>query len=110
MMLYTTFAIECAHRIAAPLGEPDLHGHSYWVQVYVDSNAAAPYPLHELENHAGSIKDMMDHRLLNDVLPQGTEPTMEAIADFVRAQWRGPTLQKIIIRRDTLNAGVEWLA
>lgn len=108
MLLYTTFTLECAHRVSADLGEPQIHGHSYWVQVFVASSSAAPYPLHELELHAERAKSLLDHRLLNDVIDG--DPTQEAIIEFIRHSWTGPALQKIIVRRDSIHSGAEWAA
>lgn len=108
MLLYTTFTIEAAHRLDIPGGTPEMHGHSYWIQLYVTSSADVPYPLELFEKYAGTIKTALDHKLLNDIIPL---PTQEALVEHIRAIWPSGAepLQKIIVRRDSLNTGVEWV-
>lgn len=109
MLLYTTITLEVAHRLETASDTMALHGHSYWVQVFVASNAANPYPLPQLEAHAQGIKQKLDHQCLNDFIAQ---PTQEALVDYIRQLWppTAPALQKIIVRRDSIGTGVEWQA
>jgi hypothetical protein len=35
---------------------------------------------------------------------------MEALVDYIRAQWQGPALQRVSVWRESLGCGVEWSA
>ncbi|MEY4013691.1 MAG: 6-pyruvoyl tetrahydropterin synthase [Pseudomonadota bacterium] len=108
MLLYTTFCFEASHSLAASVGLPQLHGHSYWARVWVASSAAHPTPLPDLELEARKVQKLLDHQHLNTLMEQ--EPTMEALVDFIRRTWTGPELKRVSVWRESLGCGAEWSA
>lgn len=104
--IWTTACIECAHS-NPQLGVPEIHGHSYWLQFFAESDAASPTPLGWLEDAASAIKAALDHRNLDNILPTST---MESISEFVVNNWQGPSLSRVIVRRESIGCGVEWRA
>lgn len=103
--LWATITIEVAHTLREGLGVPRLHGHSYWLQFFVNSAATNPVPLPVLQDCAAAIHDALDHRCLDDLI---AEPTMESIAEHAASIWRGPALTRIVVRRDSIGCGAEW--
>lgn len=108
MKLCASFNIECAHCVEEPLGVSRIHGHSYVVRVCVASRHDEPTSLPALQSAAATIQASLDHRKLNDVLKD--QPTMEAIVQFVRMNWRGPDLCAVSVSRPTLGVSAEWEA
>ncbi len=108
MLLYTTFCFEASHSLAAPIGQPQVHGHSYWARVWVESAAQAITPLPGLETEARRVAALLDHQHLNDLME--AQPTMEALVEFIKARWQGPALQRVQVWRESLGCGVEWSA
>lgn len=108
MLLYTTFCFEASHSLVAAMGLPQLHGHSYWARVWVQSSPAAVTPVPLIEAEARRVQGLLDHHHLNDILE--VEPTMEALIDFIRAHWSGPELRRVHVWRESLGCGAEWEA
>lgn len=106
MLLYTTFCFEASHSLVAPVGFPQLHGHSYWARVWVRSMPEAITPLPALEAEAKRVQSLLDHQHLNDILT--TEPTMEGLIAFIRERWTGPELVRVHVWRESLGCGAEW--
>ena len=107
-LLYTTFCFEASHSLTSSIGVAQIHGHSYWTRVWVKSDPAQVTPLPRLETAASRIKEMLDHRHLNDVL--SADPTMEQLIEFIRRQWDGPALLRVHVWRESLGCGAEWSA
>lgn len=105
-LLYTTFCFEASHRLIAPVGLPQMHGHSYWARVWIASSPDHPSPLPDLEQEAQRIKRLLDHQHLNDLMTQ--EPTMEALIAFIRGAWGGPELERVSVWRESLGCGADW--
>jgi hypothetical protein len=38
------------------------------------------------------------------------EPTMEALIQFIRRSWEGPSLARVSVWRESLGCGAEWSA
>ena len=108
MLLYTTFCFEASHSLQAPIGIPSVHGHSYWARVWIESSREQLTPLPSLETEAKRVAALLDHQHLNDLMDH--QPTMEALVDYIRAQWQGPALKRVHVWRESLGCGVEWSA
>ena len=108
MLLYTTFCFEASHSLVASVGLPQLHGHSYWARVWVASSADEPTPLPQLELEACKVQQLLDHQHLNELMEE--EPTMEALIQFIRRSWEGPSLARVSVWRESLGCGAEWSA
>lgn len=108
MLLYTTFCFEASHSLQAPIGVPSVHGHSYWARVWIESSREQLTPLPTLETEAKRVAALLDHQHLNDLMDH--QPTMEALVDYIRTQWRGPALKRVHVWRESLGCGVEWSA
>lgn len=106
MELWTTFTLECAHSLPS-MGYREIHGHSYWLQVFCETNSEQPTHLAELQAEAERIRDKLDHKNLDDIF---VTASMETIIGFTVAHWRGPRLTRVIIRRASIGCGVEWRA
>ena len=49
MLLYAETTIEVSHRISSPVAEREqIHGHSYWIRVYVLTDTKRPVPVEQL--------------------------------------------------------------
>jgi 6-pyruvoyl-tetrahydropterin synthase len=104
MELWVEATCEMAHRVDDPIGIPRLHGHSYWVRVYVlsdvDQLVSSIQVQADLRRHLRSI----DHSLMNDTLPSGT---MEEMARWVANAMSGWRVTKVLIERKSMGVGVE---
>jgi 6-pyruvoyltetrahydropterin/6-carboxytetrahydropterin synthase len=99
------FTFDAAHHLAAGAGENRrMHGHSFYVEVTLQG---APDPktgflrdFGEVDEGLKSVRDMLDHRLLNEVEGLGA-PTLENLARFiyVRAKARLPEVARVKIAR-----------
>ena len=50
MLLYAETTIEVSHRVLSPVAEREqIHGHSYWIRVYVLTDADRPVPVEKLK-------------------------------------------------------------
>ncbi|HEX7325670.1 MAG TPA: 6-carboxytetrahydropterin synthase [Rhodanobacteraceae bacterium] len=100
------FRFDAAHHLdAGPGGDPRyrrMHGHSYQVEVWVRGPANERgwvVDMGDLERRIDVARDMLDHRLLNDVPGLGI-PTMENISRFVwekLGDLRG--LNRVVVKR-----------
>jgi len=105
-LLYTTFCFEASHSLLAPVGMPQLHGHSYWARIWIASCPDHPSALPALEAEARKLKDRLDHQHLNSLMSR--EPTMEALVAFIREHWSGPELRRVSVWRESLGCGADW--
>lgn len=106
MELWITFTFEASHTLPQPIGKPVMHGHSYWVRVFVDSSEKDPVPLPMLEGYAGLVRSALDHKHLNDIMES---PTMESIAMFVakNIQTTIPVV-RVDVERQSIGAGITF--
>jgi 6-pyruvoyltetrahydropterin/6-carboxytetrahydropterin synthase len=100
--IFKRFHFEAAHRLP---NYPQVHGHSYTVELWCKGPATDGYVLPEqaMTDAAQRIRERLDHQLLNDVLDT---PTSENIARFI---WRELAeqlpLSQVWVYRDTLGFG-----
>jgi 6-pyruvoyltetrahydropterin/6-carboxytetrahydropterin synthase len=100
-----SFWIECAHLLQDPLGVERLHGHSYQVTVWAETNPDEPTPLGVVSGFASLVRGKIDHYYLNDIIP---EPTMEKIAMWVYENIQGPRPTRITVARPSIGATLEF--
>lgn len=99
------FTFDAAHWLETGAAENRrLHGHSFYVEVTLrgepDAKTGILRDLGEVKAALDSIRDELDHRLLNEVEGLRT-PTLENLAryTFERAQARLPEVARVKIRR-----------
>lgn len=91
-------AVFCAgHKLAQ---HASIHGHSYEVWGYTNESC----DVEELQRDLAQVCLLLDHKMLNDVLPG--LPTMENIAVFVALHL--PRLDKVIIARPLEGLSCEY--
>jgi 6-pyruvoyltetrahydropterin/6-carboxytetrahydropterin synthase len=102
--LSQTFLLECAHTLHrnAPVSEATssrrIHGHTYTVKVTISGDMggngmllakvglqAVEVDLHWLGRACDGVRDLLDHRLLDEVEGLGA-PTMEGMCVFIANQ------------------------
>lgn len=105
MEMWVETTCEMAHRVQDPIGVPRLHGHSYWVRLYVESDVdhivSAIQVQADLKRHLRSI----DHSMMNETLEMGT---MEELARWVAQQMAGWKPTRVRIERKSLGVGVDY--
>ena len=103
MKLFKKFTFEAGHSLP---DYPMPHGHSYYVEVWVKGDANNGYVMPEAEIDASckKLKDLLDHKYLNDFIPI---PTSENIARFIWANLKLPLIQ-IKVERPTVGLGVVY--
>ena len=99
------FGFDAAHHLGT--GGPEnrrLHGHSFYVEVTL-RGAADPVSgvlrdFGEIDRALKAIREMLDHRLLNEV-PGLDNPTLENLARFIHdaARERLPEVARVKISR-----------
>jgi 6-pyruvoyltetrahydropterin/6-carboxytetrahydropterin synthase len=103
--IFKRFNFDAAHRLP---DWPDLHGHSYRVEVCFEGRVVDGYVIRESELVllVEAVKKKLDHRYLNDLIAY---PTSENIAKFV---WRefapAGKLVKVAVYRESAQMGVEY--
>ena len=115
------FTFEAAHDLAENVkGETDhpysrIHGHSFVVTLTLRAETLAPegwiIDFAKLKAICESLRDRLDHRLLNAV-PGLERPTLENTAAwiFAAAVADAPALHKVELERPTLNERVAFFA
>lgn len=105
MEMWVEAVCEMAHRVEDPIGVPRLHGHSYWVRVYVASDVDQIVSAIQVQADLRRQLRGLDHSLMNDTLPSGT---MEELARWVAAKMSGWKVTRVAIERKSLGVGVEF--
>lgn len=102
MKAFKRFTFDAAHKLP---DWPEIHGHTWRVEVWVEGDAKDGYVIRESDftKAAEVMKGRLDHRFLNDVMDV---PTQENIARFVMEQFSVP-LTKVVVWRDSCQMGVE---
>ncbi|HEY2071531.1 MAG TPA: 6-carboxytetrahydropterin synthase [Rhizomicrobium sp.] len=99
------FGFDAAHYLG--MGAPEnarLHGHSFYVEVTLrgEPNPATGFlrDLGEIKQALETIREGLDHRLLNEVEGLGN-PTLENLACFIfiRAKAALPEVSRVKLRR-----------
>lgn len=84
-----------------------MHGHTYRIRmefsgsIGVDTGWVLDYET--LKKSWNPVKSALDHRTLNDILPN---PTCELLAEYIAASM-GPMISRVELR-ETVNCGVVW--
>ena len=99
-----SFGFDAAHHLDA--GAPEnrrLHGHSFQAEVTLRGQAGANGFLRdfgEVDAVLKTIRDSLDHHLLNEVEDLGT-PTLENIARYIFTQAKAglPEVARVTVRR-----------
>lgn len=102
--LWAETTLELSHTLQEPVGVPTMHGHSYWVRVYVETDWIEPTPLPKLQEAMQRIQKY-DHTHMNTWL---LDPTMERLAEFVAGQVVGVRVTRVQVERKSLGTGVEY--
>jgi hypothetical protein len=105
MEIGNSFWIEVAHILPDPLGVERLHGHSYKITVWAQTNPENPTPLGLLSGFSSMVKADLDHYYLNDKIEN---PTMERIALWIYEHIQGPRPSRITISRPSIGASLEF--
>src|ERR1700761_8806856 len=99
------FSFDAAHHLGAGASENRrVHGHSFYVEVTLkgepDARTGFLRDFGELDAVLKSVRDRLDHRLLNEVEGLDT-PTLENLARFIygHAKARLPELVRVKIAR-----------
>ena len=109
MLLYSETTIEVSHQVASPIAlQNTIHGHSYWIRVFVKTSVEFPTPVEKLQEDVDTIGKMLDHTHLNNEVPEGT---MESIARWFEKKIKDKQydLKKIIVERKSMGIGVEYI-
>jgi 6-pyruvoyltetrahydropterin/6-carboxytetrahydropterin synthase len=81
-----------------------MHGHSFYAEVTLrgepDPETGFLRDLGEVNRALGEIREMLDHRLLNDIEDLG-KPTLENLARYIYARARAtlPEVVRVKLRR-----------
>ena len=109
MELAYRFGFDAAHYFAHfPAGHPNhgMHGHSFQVEVAVrgqpDPRTGFIVDFAELERTCAEIREMLDHRVLNEVEGLG-QPSLENLCAWIwrRLAPRFAALSRVAVRRDS---------
>jgi 6-pyruvoyltetrahydropterin/6-carboxytetrahydropterin synthase len=99
------FGFDAAHYLGnGAVENRRLHGHSFYAEVTLrgEPNPATGFlrDLGEVDAVLKAIREMLDHRLLNEIEGLGT-PTLENLAKFifVRAKTSLPEVVRVKLRR-----------
>jgi 6-pyruvoyltetrahydropterin/6-carboxytetrahydropterin synthase len=110
------FGFDAAHRFESyPDGHPyrGVHGHSFQVEVGIRGNADPSTgfvaDFGEIAKACGSIREQLDHRMLNEV-PGLERPSLENLSQWI---WRRllpafPQLARVPVRRDSLGQSCSY--
>ena len=111
MELALRFNFDAAHRFdmyPEAHAYSALHGHSFQVEVGLEGEPDAATgmvaDLGEVERACAAVRNLLDHRLLNDV-PGLEKPSLENLCLFVwnALQPRFPQLARVTVRRDSIG-------
>jgi 6-pyruvoyltetrahydropterin/6-carboxytetrahydropterin synthase len=98
------FTFDAAHFLEGAPEYRRMHGHSFYVEVTLrgepDSDTGFLRDLGEVNRALGEIREMLDHRLLNEIEGLG-KPTLENLARYiyVRAKAALPEVTRVKLRR-----------
>jgi 6-pyruvoyltetrahydropterin/6-carboxytetrahydropterin synthase len=98
------FTFDAAHQLGVGADENRrLHGHSFYVEVTLKGEPGANGVVRdfgEVDAVLKSVRELLDHRLLNDVEGLGA-PTLENLARFIyaRAKDKMPDVARVKIAR-----------
>ena len=114
MIIFKKFTFDSAHFLPnVPDGHKcrEIHGHTYQLTVFIDG------PIHrdtgwvtdfaELKEAAGTVVDMVDHKLLNNI-PGLENPTCEILCAWIWDQLKGrlPLLSKVELHETPTSGAI----
>ena len=114
MIIFKKFTFDSAHFLPnVPDGHKcrEIHGHTYQLTVFIDG------PIHrdtgwvtdfaELKEAAGTVVDMVDHKLLNNI-PDLENPTCEILCAWIWDQLKGrlPLLSKVELHETPTSGAI----
>jgi len=104
MKLFKQFTFEAAHSLP---DFPQIHGHSYCVEVWICGTALNGYVIHEEKINAEclKVKTLLDHKNLNTIIEL---PTSENIARFIWEELKHLRLFEVRVDRPTVGLGVVY--
>ena len=105
MKIFRRFSFEAAHRLP---DWPDLHGHSYGVEVWFEGPVVDGYVIREsdLTTLTDAVRKKLDHKYLNEFMPR---PTSENIAKFIWNELAATgKIAKVLVYRESCGMGVEY--
>ncbi len=105
MKVFKRFTIDAAHRLP---DMPELHGHSYKVEVWFEGPVVDGYVIRatELNTLVKQVQNKVDHKYLNDIIPH---PTSENIAKFIWNEFAATRkIAKVVVYRESCEMGVEY--
>jgi 6-pyruvoyltetrahydropterin/6-carboxytetrahydropterin synthase len=98
------FTFDAAHFLEGAPEYRRMHGHSFYAEVTLrgepDPETGFLRDLGEVNRALGEIREMLDHRLLNDIEDLG-KPTLENLARYIYARARAtlPEVVRVKLRR-----------
>ena len=99
------FSFDAAHYLGTGAAENRrMHGHSFYAEVTLrgetDADTGLLRDFGEVNTALAAIREMLDHRLLNEVEGLG-KPTLENLARFIFQQARAalPEVSRVRLRR-----------
>ncbi len=98
------FSFDAAHFLDGAPEYRRMHGHSFYAEVTLrgepDPETGFLRDLGEVDRALKAIREMLDHRLLNEVEGLG-KPTLENLAKFIfdRARTTLPEVARVKLRR-----------
>lgn len=108
------FGFDAAHYLGNSAPENRrLHGHSFYAEVTLrgEPNPATGFlrDFGEVDTALTAIRDMLDHRLLNEIEGLAT-PTLENLAKFifVQARARLPEVVRVKLRRPSYGQSCSY--
>ena len=105
MKVFKRFTIDAAHRLP---DMPELHGHTYRVEVWFEGPVVDGYVIREadLNTLIERVRMKLDHKYLNDII---SVPTSENIAMFIWDAFADTgKIAKVIVYRQSCEMGVEY--
>ena len=93
---------ELSHQVNNLLGVPVIHGHSYWIRVYAESDGT--YSANSFKAQLLRCVRKIDHSNMNDKISCGT---MEGLAKWIAENLQFKGVTRIQIERKSLGYGVE---
>ena len=105
MELWAEATCELSHQVSEKIGIPVMHGHSYWVRVYVESSERDPVSAISLQAWLRHQLNIIDHGVMNNEVPTGT---MEELSKWVAKKMSDLfKVTRVQIERKSLGVGVE---
>lgn len=109
MRIFKRFTFDAAHRLP---DWPDVHGHSYTAEVWLEGPVVDGYviPERELTEWMERVRQQLDHKYLNDFIEK---PTSENIAKYIWNQFASRDsarhlVRRVVVFRPSCSMGVEY--